>query len=112
MKLKNPEQNYWANKMKDFYLFFDRDGLPIAVFLTETVDEAVELFNMLYRRPWETSQELGVSVMKEGDVPVERWDEIHNIKIRTDHRTNPQINLSGRMRVENSGLESERYMRR
>ena len=101
--------------MKDFYFFFDKDVMPVAIFLTETVEEAIKLFGRLYRRPWEASQELGITVVKEADVPAETWNEIHRRKVKiepTPVRTAP-IKLNERPRMPQcSGLESEKYMSR
>jgi len=98
--------------MKDFYFFFDRAGLPIAVFLTEKASQAVSLFKRLYRRSWRESYELGIRVVKESDVPAERWDEIHRIKIGPMTPPKPQIKLKECRRLEPTGLQSARYLSR
>jgi len=62
------------------FMFFDTNGLPIAVFLAETEQEAIRLFERLYRNKWQNLQTEGCSVQKESDVPSEYWDKIADKK--------------------------------
>lgn len=64
--------------LKDYYFFFDKNDMPLAVFLANHPERAINLFSRLYRQTWFESVESGVTMLKEQDVPVERWDEIHS----------------------------------
>lgn len=63
--------------MKDHYFFF-KEEMPIAVFLTESKGDAIDLFGRLYRQSWTDSIQSGVTVAKEDDVPYEKWQKVHD----------------------------------
>lgn len=63
--------------MKDYYFFF-KDGMPLAVFLTEFMGDAMDLFGRLYRQSWSESIREGVTVIKEKDVDPEVWQRVHD----------------------------------
>jgi hypothetical protein len=63
--------------MKRFYFFFDRDNMPLAVFLCQVQEEAMHLFSRLYRQTWVESVESGITVIREDEVPAQRWNEIY-----------------------------------
>lgn len=108
---------------RDYYFFFNKDGMPIAVFLTHDKSEAFELFAKLYRRRWSASIKLGITMEREKDVSEERWIEIHRkhyskppklvvaeiVKPKT-----PVMKLSEFKRDDYSqiGLETAKYMTR
>lgn len=108
--------------MKEYWFFFDKDGMPIAVFLTVCKGDAFDLFRRLYRRAWSESVKLGITIERENDVPAERWDEIHRkfikavqpVPVPTPQVTlkKPVIKLSERPQKMTTGLESEKYMSR
>lgn len=106
---------------RDYYFFFDRDTMPIAVFLTHTKAEAFDLFGRLYRRVWSESVKLGITIEKETDVPAERWEEIHEkYIIRTKPKliapviklAIPHIRITEHIKYESTGLETEKYLTR
>lgn len=108
--------------MKDHYFFFDGDGMPIAVFYTEFSWQAVNLFVKLYRRPWNKSLQMGITICKESDVPVSRWDEIHRKYIARiePKKAPPPVIVKPVTMIKNrkpdeyqsSGLECAKYMSR
>jgi len=105
--------------MKDYYFFF-KDGMPLAVFLTEFQDEAMYLFSRLYKQTWSESVKLGITVFKESDVPAQEWDRIHN-RIHTVKQTakaeivkvQPKIVLTRQKPTEQGStmLETAKYLR-
>ncbi len=61
----------------EFYMFFDKEKLPIAVFLADSNERATYLFAVMSRKSWDRCVvEDGVSVSKETDVPVSEWERI------------------------------------
>jgi len=96
--------------------------MPIAVFYTLCKGDAFDLFAHLYRRVWSESVKLGITIEKEDDVPVERWDEIHQKyieaakpkieKIPVILKPATAIKIAENKRTESTGLESEKYMTR
>lgn len=62
--------------MKDYYFFF-KDGMPLAVFLTEFMGDAMDLFGRLYRQSWSESIREGVTAIREKDVKPEVWQRVH-----------------------------------
>jgi hypothetical protein len=106
---------------RSYYFFFDKDGMPIAVFYTFLKGEAFDLFARLYRRPWSESVKLGITIEKETDVPVERWDEIHRKYIAkvtpkplmpVIKPVIPRMKPPEQKRMESTGLETEKYLTR
>jgi hypothetical protein len=109
--------------MKEYWFFFDKDGMPIAVFYTLCKGDAVDLFTRLYRRPWSESVKLGITMEKESDVPVERWDEIHNKYIARVEPPKPAVIpvvkpvippriMLKKNECQGTGLSTEKYMSR
>ena len=108
--------------MKEYYFFFDKDGMPIAVFLTEFQDEAMYLFSRLYKQKWPESVKAGITVEKESEVPEEWWDEIHRRRVEAERpaikkapvilKSTAAIKIAENRRAESSGLETEKYMTR
>lgn len=105
--------------LKDYYFFFDADGMPIAVFYTICKGDAFDLFARLYRRSWSESVKLGITIEKETDVPVERWDKIHNKYIAKAPPPKPLMPVvkpvmkpPEQKRMESTGLETEKYLTR
>jgi hypothetical protein len=105
---------------RDYYFFFDKDGMPIAVFYTFFKGKAFDLFARLYRRSWAESVKLGITIEREKDVPVERWDEIHRKYIARVApkpvmpviKPIPRIKPPEQKRLESTGLETEKYLSR
>ncbi len=64
---------------KEYYMLFDKDGLPSAVFLTETAEQSQKLFCTLFRRSWEKIIAEGYYMEREKDVPSEVWEELYHI---------------------------------
>ncbi len=63
--------------MKNYYMFFDENTMPLAVFLTENKTKAIKLMEKLYSKKWrQLVIENKITVKKEMDVPKEKWDEI------------------------------------
>ena len=108
--------------MPEYYFFFDEDGMPIAVFYTHCKGDALDLFARLYRRVWSESVKLGITIEKETEVPVERWDEIHLKYVKAEQpefelmpvilKPAAAIKIFENKRMETTGLESEKYMSR
>lgn len=100
---------------KDYYFYFDEDGMPLAVFLTATKEKAKYLFSRLYKN---APEKIKSSIMKESDVPFERWEEIHRSygQVKKDiwEKSVPIIKLLKRVAVpeQEMVLESSRYMRK
>lgn len=107
---------------RDYYFFFDKDDMPIAVFYTHLKGEAFDLFARLYRRSWLESVKLGITMEKETDVPEHRWDEIHRkfskvepkpVVIPVVKPVTPKIKLGARKdEYQSTGLETAKYMSR
>ncbi len=103
---------------KEYHFFFDEDGMPLAVFLTETAGEAYKLFARLYRRPWSESWNMGIRMVKEVEVSPERWNEIHyKYLMRAEKKVAPcpkprVIKLNSVTKQQTTGLETEKYMSR
>jgi len=106
---------------REYYFFFDKDDLPIAVFYTHIKGEAMDLFSKLYRQTWVESRALGITVEKETDVPEDRWIEIH--RKHYTKKLNPTITVPvvkpalklsefRRETPQSTGLETEKYMSR
>jgi hypothetical protein len=112
--------------MKDHYFFF-KDGMPLAVFLTEFQDEAMYLFSRLYKKTWAESVKTGITVAKEGDVPEKEWQRIHDEykkadavkrrqqekKEQAEFKAQPKIVLTKQRPVEQGStmLETAKYLR-
>jgi len=64
---------------KEYYMLFDKDGMPAAVFLTETAEQSQKLFCTLFRRSWEKITAEGYHMEREKDVLPERWEEIYQV---------------------------------
>lgn len=112
--------------MKDHYFFF-KDGMPLAVFLTEFQDEAMYLFSRLYKQTWVESVKAGITVAKEGDVSEDEWNRIHaeykrvdsakqrqhDKKILDEVKVQPKIVLTRQKPVEcgSTMLETAKYLR-
>jgi hypothetical protein len=105
---------------KDWYFFFDKDGLPLAVFCTYSKKEAFDLFGRLYKRVWSESVEIGITIEKESDVSEQRWIDIHHKYIARSKPimapaikpVAPKLKLSEQRKVEGTGLETEKYLTR
>jgi len=108
--------------MKEYWFFFDKDGMPIAVFYTLCKGDAFDLFARLYRRVWSESVKLGITIEREEDVAAERWDEIHRKYIKAAQpkpaptpvilKPATAIKLGEHKQRMTTGLESEKYMSR
>lgn len=62
---------------KEYYMFFDKEKLPIAVFVVETAQDAITLFQKIYKKTWHELVEVdGISLCREVDVPAEDWHRI------------------------------------
>jgi hypothetical protein len=60
-----------------WYMFFDKDGFPLAVFYTDCCDRAMYLFSKLYKKAWEKCEtEDNITVKKEDEVPIAEWEWI------------------------------------
>jgi len=82
--------------MPEIYMFFDKDKLPIAVFLQETPEKAISLCEKLYRKPWQRLvEEDGFSVSKESEVPQSEWDRIGDALHKPAVSTTPRAKASG-----------------
>jgi hypothetical protein len=105
---------------REYYFFFDADGMPIAVFYTISKKEAFDLFGRLYRRVWSKSVKLGITIEKESDVSEQRWIDIHHEYIaRTQVKIAPvikpvvpKLKSPEIRRMESTGLETEKYLTR
>lgn len=64
---------------KEYYMLFDKEDMPAAVFLTETAEESQKLFCTLYRCSWEEIAVAGNYMKREKDVLPERWEEIYQV---------------------------------
>jgi hypothetical protein len=65
---------------EEFYMIFNKEKLPVAVFLSETLERATMMFAKLYKKPWEKCvEEDQVTVYKEKDVPEEEWVRLHQV---------------------------------
>jgi hypothetical protein len=108
--------------MKDYYFFF-KDGMPLAVFLTEFQDEAMYLFSRLYKQTWPKSVKFGITVAKESEVAEKEWQRIHDeykrmdkmkrvFKEQVDFKAQPKIVIR-QMHVEQGStmLETAKYLR-
>lgn len=119
-------------KLSKHYFFFDNDRMPVAVFLTNTLDEAKYLFGRLYREPWMKSVARGIYVLMEEEVQASEWDRIHDENVKraaakrrelekaqvvlkpTPKPVDPKLLFSrcADDRQQCSGLMTERYLKK
>lgn len=107
---------------KEYYMLFDKEGMPAAVFLTETAEESRKLFCTLYRCSWEKIIADGNYMEREKDVSSERWEEIYQQykardrdklkKIEPEPLQVPEsLNIFNILNTGPMQLETAKYMR-
>ena len=78
--------------MPEVYMFFDKNRLPIAVFLTGTPEESLKLCEVLYKKSWERLvREDGFFMSKESEVPDSEWHRIGEVLKKPLVAINPRL---------------------
>lgn len=98
--------------------------MPVAVFFTKTLKEAISLFCRLYKKLWSDLATSGYTFAREQDVPTEKWDIIHKKykekdKVEAKKAALTQIirlpiktSVTPKVEITETFLETSKYMPR